>query len=126
MLGEELLREPTDLDIVTSKTAEILDEHRRRPAEFELGYHVLIAGSVHRDTGDAVVEEVDEVGVSLFLGDLGQQLLLERDLSREDYTENTLYEFNRCCPNKGIKKMKAAALISQSRRWLNRRVKRLL
>ena len=76
MLGEELLREPTDLDIVTSKTAEILDEHRRRPAEFELGYHVLIAGSVHRDTGDAVVEEVDEVGVSLFLGDLGQQLLL--------------------------------------------------
>ncbi len=52
--------------------------------------------------------------------------ILERDLSREDYTENTLYEFNRCCPNKGIKKMKAAALISQSRRWLNRRVKRLL
>ena len=51
---------------------------------------------------------------------------MERDLSREDYTENTLYEFNRCCPNKGIKKMKAAALISQSRRWLNRRVKRLL
>ena len=52
--------------------------------------------------------------------------ILERDLSREDYTENTLYEFNRCCPNKGINKMKAAALISQSRRWLNRRVKRLL
>ena len=55
-----------------------------------------------------------------------QNIFLERDLSREDYTENTLYEFNRCCPNKGIKKMKAAALISQSRRWLNRRVKRLL
>ena len=58
--------------------------------------------------------------------DLKQHSFVERDLSREDYTENTLYEFNRCCPNKGIKKMKAAALISQSRRWLNRRVKRLL
>lgn len=82
MLREKLLRKPADLDVVAAQAAEVFDEHRRRFAEFELGYHVLKTGSVHRHTRDAIIKEVDEVGVSLFLSNLGQQLLLRQDLSR--------------------------------------------
>lgn len=82
MLGEEFLRQAAYLDIVAAQAAEIFDEHCRRFAQLKLGNHVLVARPVHRNAGDAVVEEVNEVGVAFFLGDLGQQLFLRRDLSR--------------------------------------------
>ena len=40
VLREKLLRKPADLDVVAAQAAEVFDEHRRRFAEFELGYHV--------------------------------------------------------------------------------------
>lgn len=82
MLREKLFRQASDLNIIAAQSAEILDENRRRFAEFKLGYHVLEARPVHRNAGDAVVEKMNQVCVTLFLGDLGQQLFLKSDLSR--------------------------------------------
>ena len=76
VLGEKFLRQASNLDIVAPETAEVFDEHRRCFAEFELGYHVFIARPVHCNAGDTVVEKVNEVCIALFLGNLGQQLLL--------------------------------------------------
>ena len=87
VLREKLLRQAPDLDIVAPETAEVFDEHRRCFAEFELGYHVFIARPVHCNAGDTVVEKVNEVCIALFLGNLGQQLLLRRDLSRSVFAK---------------------------------------
>lgn len=71
MFWEKLLRESADLNVVSPETTEIFDEHRRRFAQFELRNHFLVAGSVHSDAGDTIVEEVNEAGVALFLCNLG-------------------------------------------------------
>ena len=79
MFGEKFLRQATNFYVVASEAAEILNEHRRRFAQFELRNHVLEARSVHIDAGNAVVEKVDQVCVSFLSGNLGQQLLLVLD-----------------------------------------------
>lgn len=85
VLREKLLGQPPHLNVVAAQPGQILHKHGGGLAGGKLLHHVVETGAVHRDAGDAVVQEVDQVGVSFFLRHLGQQFLLKRDLSRVFY-----------------------------------------
>ena len=89
VLREKLLGQPPHLNVVAAQPGQILHKHGGGLAGGKLLHHVVETGAVHRDAGDAVVQEVDQVGVSFFLRHLGQQFLLERDLSRVFYHSAT-------------------------------------
>ena len=82
VLREKLLGQPPHLNVVAAQPGQILHKHGGGLAGGKLLHHVVETGAVHRDAGDTVVQEVDQVGVSFFLRHLGQQFLLRRDLSR--------------------------------------------
>ena len=79
MLREKLLGQPPHLNVVAAQPGQILHKHGGGLAGGKLLHHVVETGAVHRDAGDAVVQEVDQVGVSFFLRHLGQQFLLVAD-----------------------------------------------
>ena len=89
VLREKLLGQPPHLNVVAAQPGQILHKHGSSLAGGKLLHHVVETGAVHRDAGDTVVQEVDQVGVSFFLRHLGQQFLLERDLSRVFYHSAT-------------------------------------
>lgn len=82
VLRERLLGQPPHLNVVAAQPGQILHKHGSSLAGGKLLHHVVETGAVHRDAGDTVVQEVDQVGVPFFLRYLGQQFLLESDLSR--------------------------------------------
>lgn len=85
VLRERLLGQPPHLNVVAAQPGQILHKHGSSLAGGKLLHHVVETGAVHRDAGDTVVQEVDQVGVPFFLRYLGQQFLLKRDLSRVFY-----------------------------------------
>ena len=87
MLREKLLGQPPHLNVVAAQPGQILHKHGGGLAGGKLLHHVVETGAVHRDAGDAVVQEVDQVGVPFFLRHLGQQFLLRRDLSRSVFAK---------------------------------------
>lgn len=82
VLREKLFGQPPHLNVVATQPGQILHKHGGGLAGGKLLHHVVETGAVHRDAGDAVVQEVDQIGVSFFLRHLGQQFLLRWDLSR--------------------------------------------
>ena len=82
VLREKLLGQPPHLNVVAAQPGQILHKHGSSLAGGKLLHHVVETGAVHRDAGNAIVQEVDQVGVTFFLRHLGQQFLLGRDLSR--------------------------------------------
>ena len=89
VLREKLLGQPPHLNVVTAQPGQILHKHGGGLASGKLLHHVVEAGAVHRNARNAIVQEVDQVGVTFFLRHLGQQFLLERDLSRVFYHSAT-------------------------------------
>lgn len=88
MLREKLLGQPPHLNVVAAQPGQILHKHGGK-----LLHHVVETGTIHRDAGDAVVQEVDQVGITFFLRYLGQQFLLESNLSRVFFPRYiTLYQ----------------------------------
>ena len=67
------------LNVVATQPGQILHKHGGGLAGGKLLHHVVETGAVHRDAGDTIVQEVDQVGVSFFLRHLGQQFLLVAD-----------------------------------------------
>ena len=67
MLREKLLGQPPHLNVVAAQPGQILHKHGGGLAGGKLLHHVVETGAVHRDAGDAVVQEVDQIGVSFFL-----------------------------------------------------------
>ena len=79
MLREKFFRQPPDLDVVSPQAGEVFDEYRRRFPLLNLLEHGGKAGAVHRHAGNAVIKEVDQIGIAFFLGYLDEQLFLVLD-----------------------------------------------
>lgn len=93
MLREKLLGQPPHLNVVAAQPGQILHKHGGGLAGGKLLHHVVETGTIHRDAGDAVVQEVNQVGITFFLRYLGQQFLLESNLSRVFFPRYiTLYQ----------------------------------
>lgn len=82
MLREKFFGQPSNLNVIPPQARKVLHEHGCGLALLNLLEHGDKAGTVHRDAGNPVVIEMDKVGITFFLGDLGEQLLLRSDLSR--------------------------------------------
>lgn len=82
VIGEELLGQSADLDVVTPQAAEIFYKHGRRFSLLQLLNHIGKAGTIHRNAGDAVIKKMNQVRVAFFLCDLDEQFFLRWDLSR--------------------------------------------
>lgn len=82
VLREKFLGQPPHLDVVAAQPGKVFHEHGGGFACGKLLHHVVETGTVHGHTGDAVVQKMDQVGVSFLLRHFGQQFLLESDLSR--------------------------------------------
>ena len=76
VIGEELLGQSADLDVITPQAAEVFYKHGRRFSLLQLLNHVGKAGAIHRNAGDAVVKKMNQVRVAFFLCDLGEQFFL--------------------------------------------------
>ena len=57
VIGEELLGQSADLDVITTQAAEIFYKHGCCFSLLQLLNHVGKAGTIHRNTGDAVVKK---------------------------------------------------------------------
>ena len=79
---EELLHEPSHLNVVTAQPGKAFDKQSGCLALLQLAHHFIKAGAVHGNAGNAVVNESDDIGIAHVLCHLGQQLFLRRDLSR--------------------------------------------
>ena len=79
---EKFLGQTAHLNVVPPQAGEVFDEHRRSLALLDLLEHGLEPRAIHRDAGNPIVKKMDKVGVAFLLGNLGEQLLLRRDLSR--------------------------------------------
>ena len=82
MLREKFLGQPADLDVVTAQAGKVFDKYCGGPPLLQLLDHLHKTRTVHRDAGNAIVQEMDQVGVALLLCHFGQQLFLDSDLSR--------------------------------------------
>ena len=76
MLREKFFGQPSNLNVVPPQAGKVFHEHGCGFALLDLLEHGDKAGTVHRDAGNSIVIEMDEIGISLFFGDLGEQLLL--------------------------------------------------
>lgn len=91
MLREKLLGEPAYLNVVAAQTGKVFHKHGGGLASGKLLHHIVEAGAVHRNAGNAIVQEVDQVGITFFLCNLGQQFLLESNLSRVFFPQEFHY-----------------------------------
>ena len=82
MEREKFLGELAHLNVVPAQPGEVFHEHRRDVPGLDCGNHFLKAGALHGSAGDTVIHEKDRVRVTLVLGGLLENFLLERDLSR--------------------------------------------
>ena len=82
MLREKLLGQPAHLNVVAAQPRKVFHKHGGSLASGKLLHHVVEARAVHRNAGNAIVQEMYQVGVAFFLRHFGQQFLLGRDLSR--------------------------------------------
>ena len=64
VIGEELLGQSADLDVITPQAAEVFYKHGRRFSLLQLLNHIGKAGAIHRNAGDAVVKKMNQVRVS--------------------------------------------------------------
>ena len=79
MLREKFLGQPADLDVVTAQAGKVFDKYRGGPSLFKLPDQLHETRAVHRDTGNTVIQEMDQVGVAFLLCYFGQQLFLVAD-----------------------------------------------
>ena len=79
MFREKFLHQFADLNVVSAQAGEVLHKHSGSLTLFDFCQHRLEAGTFHRNSGDAIVVEVDQVGITFLLGNLRQQLLLVLD-----------------------------------------------
>ena len=82
VIGEELLGQSADLDVITTQAAEIFYKHGCCFSLLQLLNHIGKAGAIHRNAGDAIVKKMNQVRVAFFLCDLDEQFFLRWDLSR--------------------------------------------
>ena len=76
VIGEELLGQSADLDVITPQAAEIFYKHGCCFSLLQLLNHIGKAGAIHRNAGDAVVKKMNQVRVAFFLCDLDEQFFL--------------------------------------------------
>ena len=76
VLREKFFGQAADLDVVSAKTGQILHKDRCCLALFELLDHFHEAGAIHGHAGNAVVQEMHQIGVAFFLGYLSEQFFL--------------------------------------------------
>ena len=79
MLREKFLGQPADLDVVTAQAGKVFDKYCGGPSLLKLLDHLHKTRAVHRDAGNAIVQEMDQVGVAFLLCHFGQQLFLIAD-----------------------------------------------
>ena len=70
MIGKKVFREFSNLNIVSAKARHIFYENSRRMAFLKFLNHRHKTGPLHCDTGNAIVREMDKVGISFFFGNL--------------------------------------------------------
>lgn len=87
MLREKFLGQPADLDVVTAQAGKVFDKYRGGPPLLKLLDHLHKSRAVHRDAGNAIVQEMDQIGVAFLFRHFGQQLFLRRDLSRSVFAK---------------------------------------
>ena len=87
MFWEKLLGQPAHLNVVAAQPGKVFHKHGGSLASGKLLHHVVETGAVHRNARNAIVQEMDQVGVTFFLRHLGQQFLLESNLSRVFFTK---------------------------------------
>ena len=68
VLREKFLGQPANLNIVAAKTGKVLDEYGGRTAFFKLTDHIHETGAIHRYAGNAIVQEMYQVGVYAVAG----------------------------------------------------------
>ena len=79
MLREKFLGQSADLDVVAAQAGKVFDKYCGGPSLFKLPDHLHKTRAVHGDTGNAVVKEMDQIGVAFLLCHFGQQLFLVAD-----------------------------------------------
>ena len=82
MVRDRFFRQPSALKVGSPQAGQVFDKDGGGFSLFQLADHFHEAGAVHRHAGNAVIQEMNQICVALFLCDFGKQLLLRRDLSR--------------------------------------------
>lgn len=71
MLREKFLGQPADLDVVTAQAGKVFDKYCGGPSLLKLLDHLHKTRAVHRDAGNAIVQEMDQVGVAFLFRHFG-------------------------------------------------------
>ena len=82
MVREKFFRQPSDLNVVSPQAGKVFDKDGGGFSLFQLADHFYKTRAIHRHAGNAVIQKMNQICVTLFLCDFGKQFLLRRDLSR--------------------------------------------
>ena len=76
MVREKFFRQPSDLNVVSPQAGQVFDKDGGGFSLFQLADHFYKTGAIHRHAGNAIIQEMNQICVALFLCDFGKQLLL--------------------------------------------------
>lgn len=76
MVREKFFRQPSDLNVVSPQAGKVFDKDGGGFSLFQLADHFHEAGAIHRHAGNAVIQKMNQICVTLFLCDFGKQFLL--------------------------------------------------
>ena len=79
VIREKFLRQPSDLNVVSPQAGKVFDKDSGSFSLFQLADHFHEAGAIHRHAGNAVIQKMNQICVTLFLCDFGKQFLLIAD-----------------------------------------------
>ena len=79
MLREKFFHQTSNFYVVSSQTGKILHQQGGSSVFFQLLHHIIKARAVHGNTGNAVINEGNDNGISQIFCGFRQQLLLISD-----------------------------------------------
>lgn len=82
MVREKFFRQPSDLNVVSPQAGKVFDKDGGGFSLFQLADHFYKTRAIHRHAGNAVIQKMNQICVTLFLCDFGKQFLLRWNLSR--------------------------------------------
>lgn len=82
IVREKFFRQPSDLNVVSPQAGKVFDKDGGGFSLFQLADHFYKTRAIHRHAGNAVIQKMNQICVTLFLCDFGKQFLLRWDLSR--------------------------------------------
>ena len=76
MVREKFFRQPSDLNVVSPQAGKVFDKDGGGFSLFQLADHFYKTRAIHRHAGNAVIQKMNQICVTLFLCDFGKQFLL--------------------------------------------------